>query len=114
MDKVVSKIAGLGVPGLVLLIVMSSTGYIGAAAITSALSIMGGPFGMLGGMVLLGILVQISTAISKFGFLKIYHAVIKELYKNGEDKKTILEKINSYPISKELKNSLFNLINDQN
>lgn len=114
MDKIVSKIAGLGVPGLVLLLVMSSTGYIGAAALTSALSIMGGPWGMIGGITLLGILVQISTALSKYGVTKIFNAVIKELYKKGEDKKTILKKINSYPISKELKKTLINIINNQN
>lgn len=37
MEKIVSKIAALGVPGLVLLIAISATGLTGAAAITSAL-----------------------------------------------------------------------------
>ena len=36
MEKIVSKIAALGVPGLVLFIAISATGLTGAAAITSA------------------------------------------------------------------------------
>lgn len=43
MEKIVSKIAALGVPGLVLLIAISATGLTGAAAITSALAALG-PF----------------------------------------------------------------------
>jgi len=48
MDKIVSKIAALGVPGLVLLVAISATGLYGAAAITTALAALG-PFGMVGG-----------------------------------------------------------------
>ena len=44
-DKLVSIIAGLGVPGLVLLFAMALTGYVGAAAITTALAALGGPAG---------------------------------------------------------------------
>lgn len=36
MDKVVSKIAALGVPGLVLMVAISATGLYGGAAITTA------------------------------------------------------------------------------
>lgn len=44
MDKIVSKIVALGVPGLVLLLAIGATGYAGAAAITTALCAIG-PFG---------------------------------------------------------------------
>lgn len=57
MDRLVSKIAALGVPGLVLLVAMSATGYAGAAALTTALAALGGPLGMLGGIAVLGLLV---------------------------------------------------------
>ncbi|MFM6039787.1 MAG: hypothetical protein ACKPBB_18935 [Sphaerospermopsis kisseleviana] len=49
MDKIVDKIAALGVPGLVLVVAMAFTGWAGAAAITTGLAVLGGPFGMLGG-----------------------------------------------------------------
>ena len=49
MDKIVEKIVGLGVPGLILLVAINISGYAGAAAITSSLAILGGPAGMIGG-----------------------------------------------------------------
>ena len=41
--ELVRKIAALGVPAIVLVIVMATTGLTGAAAITSALAFLGGP-----------------------------------------------------------------------
>src|SRR5690242_20926998 len=49
-QKTVSNLVGLGIPGLILLAVIATTGYAGAAAITTALATLGGPFGMLGGI----------------------------------------------------------------
>ncbi len=105
MDKIIAKIASLGVPGLVLLIAINATGYAGAAAITAALSSIG-PGGMIGGIATLCVAVVIVDAISKFGFDVIYSGVIKELYKRGETKETILKKIEGYPISSDLKRKL--------
>jgi hypothetical protein rflaF_02228 len=102
MDKIVSKIVALGVPGLVLLLAIGATGYVGAAAITTALCTIG-PFGMIGGIVTLGLIGLISQAISEYGFEKIFVQVVKELVKKGETKESILTKINSYKISKYLK-----------
>ncbi|MBA7654150.1 hypothetical protein ES703_62025 [subsurface metagenome] len=103
-DKLVETIAGLGVPGLVLLFAMTLTGYAGAAAITTALAALGGPFGMLGGIGLLVLLALISKALSKWGIEKIAKAVIQKLIEKSETKEGILEKIESYWfISKDLK-----------
>ena len=63
LDKIADKIAALGVPGLVLVIVMGTTGWAGAAALTTALAVLGGPLGMLGGIALLGVMLLISRAI---------------------------------------------------
>jgi hypothetical protein len=102
MDKIVSKIVALGVPGLVLLLAIGATGYAGAAAITTTLCAIG-PFGMIGGIATLGLIGLISQAISEYGFEKIFVQVVKELVKKGETKESILTKINSYKISKSLK-----------
>lgn len=102
MDKIVSKIVALGVPGLVLLLAIGATGYAGAAAITTAPCAIG-PFGMIGGIATLGLIGLISQAISEYGFEKIFVQVVKELVKKGETKESILTKINSYKISKSLK-----------
>ena len=74
MDKMVSKIVALG---LVLLLAVLVNGYVGGAVLTAALAAIG-PFG-------------------------IYVQVIKELIKKGETKESILKKIDSYKISKQLK-----------
>lgn len=105
MDKVVSKIAALGVPGLILIIAMGATGLTGAAAITAALAALG-PAGMLGGIATLGVIGLLSQAIAEYGIDAIFGAVVKELYKRGETKSSILKKIERYPISKSLKRKL--------
>lgn len=105
MDKIVSKIAALGIPGLILLIAISATGLSGAAAITTALAALG-PFGMLGGIATLGVIGLVSQGLVEFGFDTIFTAVVKELYKKGESKDSLLAKINKYPVSKSLKRKL--------
>lgn len=79
--ELISSIAGLGVPGLVLLTAMSATGFAGAAAITTALASLGGPLGMLGGIALLGTLALISRGLASYGFDAIFDGVLEELRK---------------------------------
>ena len=105
MDKIVSKVAALGVPGLVLVIAIGATGLAGGAAITAALAALG-PGGMIGGIVTLGVIGLLSEGIAKYGVDAIFSSVVKELYKRGESKESILEKIKKYPISRDLKRKL--------
>lgn len=101
-DKLIEKIASLGVPALVFVVAIGATGLSGAAAITAALAALG-PGGMIGGIAFLGVASVIASLISKYGYEAIFKAVIKELYKRGETKESMLDKINKYHISKELK-----------
>ena len=110
IDKLVSAIAGLGVPGLVLLVATSVSGFAGAAAMTTALAALG-PGGMVGGVVTLGIIGLIAHGLSRYGLEAILGAVLKELYKNGETADSIHEKISSYPISRDMKRHLHEAIN---
>lgn len=105
MDKIVSKIAALGVPGLVLTVAIGATGLAGGTAITTALAAIG-PGGMIGGLVTLGVIGLISEGISKYGVDAIFSAVVKELYRRGETKEQLKQKIKRYPISKDLKRKL--------
>ena len=105
MDKIVQKVAALGVPGLVLIVAISATGLAGGAAITAALAALG-PGGMSGGIATLGVIGLISEGIAKYGFDAIFTAVVKELYSRGETKESILKKIEKYPVSKDLKRKL--------
>ena len=74
MDKIVSKIAALGVPGLVLTVAIGATGLAGGAAITTALAAIG-PGGMIGGLVTLGVIGLISEGISKYGVDAIFSGI---------------------------------------
>ncbi|NER81129.1 MAG: hypothetical protein F6K42_16495 [Leptolyngbya sp. SIO1D8] len=103
MDQIVDKVAALGVPGLVLLVAMAVTGWAGAAAITTALALLGGPFGMLGGIAVLGILGLMSQGLTEYGLEKIFQAVVEEFRKQGKSKSDIEKEVTSYPISKDLK-----------
>ena len=110
MDKIVSKIAALGVPGLILMTAIGATGLYGAAAITVALSAIG-PGGMLGGIITLCAIGLISEGITEYGFDELFKAVITEMYRKGDSKTTILQKIDKYPISHSLKLTLRETIN---
>ena len=103
IDEVVERIAGLGVPGLVLLVAMSGSGLFGGAAIVTGLAALGGPFGMIGGIGAVVLSGFIAAAISKYGFENIFRRVIKKLREQGRTEEEILQKINQYPIAKELK-----------
>lgn len=103
VDKVVDKIAAMGVPGLVLLVAMAATGWVGAAAVTTALAALGGPLGMLGGIAVLGVLGLISKGLTEYGFEKIFIATVDRLREEGTSKEDIKAKIEEYPISRELK-----------
>ena len=111
LDKIISNLVGLGVPGLILLIAISTSGLVGAAAITATLSTFGFGFGMIAGVGVFGFSVIVSKAISKYGFEKIFKGTIKGLLDKGESKESIIIKINKYPISKDLKLKLIDLVN---
>ncbi|CUR64574.1 hypothetical protein [Leuconostoc gasicomitatum] len=108
MDELVKKIAGFGTPGLILMIVINSTGLVGAAAITASLSALG-PFGMVGGIGLLLFIGLSADKIAEFGYEKITQAVVKEQLKKFS-KNEIISKVNKYPISKGMKLKIIQFI----
>lgn len=108
-QKVVDGLVGLGVPGLVLLFAMATSGFAGAAAITTALASLGGPFGMLGGIAVLLLLALASRALSRYGLPKLAHAVMRGLVAKGESPTTILTKVKALPewvVSAQLRSSI--------
>ena len=111
MDKVVQKLVAMGIPGLVLLGIAATTGLAGGAALISALSIMGGPFGLLGGAVALATLALTVDAVSEYGFEKIGRAVVQGLKEDGYSTKEIRNKVNAYKIlSSSLKEKILKCI----
>ena len=110
MDKIIDKIVALGVPGIVLLVVVSTTGFAGAAALTTALALLGGPLGMVGGIAVLGVLGLLSKGIAVYGFDSIYSKSMSGLKDKGHSEQEVIDKINSLPISKSLKLTLIDKI----
>jgi hypothetical protein len=98
MDELVKKIAAFGTPGLVLIIAMASTGLSGAAALTAAL----GPFGMMGGILLLGFIALSADKITEYGFEAIAKAVVKEQLKTYS-KADMLNKVDNFIMTKGMK-----------
>jgi hypothetical protein len=105
MDEFVRKAAGIGLPVIVLLITMATTGLAGAAAITAALAMLG-PGGMVGGIVLLGIIGLAADMLSKFGLEALLSAIYTQRLQNGESQSNLRDEINWLPISSDLKRCL--------
>ena len=103
LDKIIERTVALGVPGLVLVVAIAFTGLAGGAAIVAALAALGGPAGMIGGIFVLGLLLLISQAVAEYGFETIFLRVLRGLKAKGLSKAEILKKIDSYPISLDLK-----------
>lgn len=103
MDKVVQKVVALGVPGLVLVVAIAMSGLAGGAAIVAALAALGGPLGMLGGIGVLGVCALVSDALAEYGLEALASAVVQGLVDKGVSKKEIRKQVNSYPLSKGLK-----------
>ena len=105
MDKIISKIAAMGVPALILIAAMDATGFAGAVALTAGLAAIG-PGGMIPGLAILGIAGLVSQAIAEFGVDAVYTGVVNDLYKRGYTREAIMEKIDKYPVSPDLKRKL--------
>lgn len=113
MDKLITQIASLGVPGLIFLFLVSISGYVGAAAITTALATLGGPFGMIGGIGMLLLLTKISEGLTEYGLENIAKGVIEEMKNQGKSKYQIIEEIGNFPlISQDLKDKLIKFVQD--
>lgn len=111
MDRIIEKLSGLGVASLLFVIVVNSTGYVGAAAITAALSAMG-PGGMIGGITTFGVVCLVMEGITKYGIEKLLRELVAKLYIDGETKENILNKISKSPISMQKKLMLIKYVEE--
>ena len=91
--KMVDSLAAAGIPGLVLLAAMAVSGFSGGAAITVALSSLGGPAGMIGGI---GVLVTLGVVIAKYGVTDVSLAVVQRLLQT-RSKAKLIQEIESLP-----------------
>ena len=108
-EELIETVAGLGIPGLVLLGAMALNPYTGGAAIVTALATLGGPAGMLGGI---AVLVLIGSAIHRFKISDIFKRVLEKLIEKGKTKGEILQTISTYKIPNGLKSKIRSYIED--
>lgn len=98
LETVVKKLVGYGVPAIVMIYLVATSGLYGAAAIIAALSTLGGPWGMIGGIVTIVVLKDISEWIAEFGMRTLMRSVVKDLKKEGKSKREIKKEIESYSL----------------
>jgi hypothetical protein len=112
MDEIAKKIAGLGFPGIILVVLAIASGGRNAVIIAT-LTALGGPFGIVGGIGLLGLTTVIGDAIAAYGMEAILKAVYSERGKT-ESIRLLVQEIRGLPISNELKVKLINHLKSEN
>lgn len=106
MDEIVKKLAALGLPGVILVILtVASEGS--SAAVAATLTAFGGPFGIVGGIALLGLITVVGNTLGAYGIEAILKAIYKERSKT-EPVRFFLKEIKDLPITEELKLKLEN------
>ncbi len=106
MNEIVKQLASLGLPGSILLILgVASAGS--NATIVAVLTAAGGPFGIVGGIGLLGLTKVVADLIADYGIEAILKAVYSERSKY-ETLRSLLYEIQDLPICQELKIKLQN------
>jgi hypothetical protein len=106
MDEIVKKLAGLGLPGIIL-VILTVTSAGSNAAIVAALTAIGGPFGIVGGIALLGLITVVGDTVAGYGIEAVLKAIYTERSKT-ESVRFLLKEIKDLPISEELKLRLKN------
>ena len=95
INRVVEKIAELGISSLVLLVAMGKIEPFFQSRLLNRFAALAGPLGSFAGFAL--------SAIYRFGSEALFNRVLEELKKQGKTEEQILEEINSYPIPEWLK-----------
>lgn len=109
LDEVGRKLASLGLAGAMFAVgasIAGGMGLAGAAVVTTALAMLGGPFGMIGGIALLVVAPFVVDAIGKFGIEAVLVATYRERRRRGESYATLCREIDGLWISDVLKRAI--------
>lgn len=110
-DEITKKIAGLGVPGIIL-VILTITSAGSNAAVVATLTGLGGPFGILGGIGILGLTGVLGDVTATYGLEAIVKAVYSERRKT-ESLRLLLKEIQDLPISDDLRIKLTDHLNSE-
>lgn len=106
MDEIVKKLAGLGLPGVILVVLTAALGG-SSAAVTATLTTLGGPFGIVGAIALFGLITVVGDIVAGYGIEAILKAIYAERSKT-ESVKFLFKEIKDLPITEDLKLKLKN------
>ncbi|NEO97874.1 MAG: hypothetical protein F6K58_04030 [Symploca sp. SIO2E9] len=109
MDEVVKKVAALGLPGVILVIAMATSGAMGSTGLVSTITGLGGPLGLVGGLAFLGLMTGVGDVISGYGIDAILTAVYEER-KKKENLSSLRKEVKELPISENLRSTLLNVL----
>ena len=105
MDKIVDKIASLGIPGLVSLVALAAFGLATATTAIVSLVTVVGPAAVPAFAVVI-YMAMVTKGLDEETVEKIFKAVVKKLHEKGISKETIRKTVMMYPISRALKNKV--------
>ncbi len=101
MDEIVKKLAGLGLLGVILVIITAASEG-SSAAVAAILTTLGGSFGIVGAIALLGLVTVVGDIIAGYGIEAILKAIYEERSKT-ESVKYLIKEIKDLPITEDLK-----------
>lgn len=113
LDEIARTVAALGLPAVMFAVACSiaaGMGLAGGAIITTALAMLGGPFGMVVGLGVLGVSTLIGDAVANYGIEEFLVAVYMVHRSNGRPCNELSREIYSLWISNDLQRAIINRI----
>ncbi|ROH98645.1 hypothetical protein ACLB6K_17445 [Microcystis aeruginosa FACHB-524] len=101
LDEVAKRIGSLGLPGVILVVTVSTSGAT-TYPIAFALAALGGPLGVLGGLGLLGLTTVVGDALTNYGIEAVLAAIYKDRRKQ-EAQEDLIKEVEGLPITQGLK-----------
>ncbi len=103
MDEVVRKVAALGLPGVISVLLISGVSLTVGPPSVVMLAALGGPVGFLGGGVAFGLTALITDTVARYGIEAVLVNIYRFRARRGEDTPVLIREIDGLPITKQLK-----------
>lgn len=106
LDEIGEKLGDWGLPAMAFAIAVAeagTVGYAGGAVVAAALAMLGGPFGVIGGLASLGVLTLIASAVSEYGIEAILIAGIRGWRAKGKSDEELFSELAQWPVGESLK-----------